>query len=581
MASTPRPVSSIQSPFTLPDGLSPSSATHEIGPIGLLLLVGISLAALLPGTMGISYFDRDEGWYAQVSREMRESGDYLIPTYLGEPWIGKPPLLYWLANTSQRYLGVGEWQARLVSVVSTTVACLFTAFLGARMFGRGIGILAGALFVTSGMTAIVGKMLLADPLMIALTSMAIFWHWRMAHRGATHPMAILYWLFIGLGILAKGPATLLFAGGFAIALATVPHYRGWLTSGRFWGWIPLSLLVAVPWYIYAYLFARDTLVDQFLWYEVLGRFWSDLHGRHSPPGLCLAVSLFGLLPWTPLVVAAVVNGVRHARTDAPTRVLLIWTILPWVVIEFMQAKLPHYVLPCYVPLAILTARYLMIVAGAANGHWKGLNRPERNVFTAAVGVMVILGILLSGLGAAMFRTLPGKAVLLLGICTAIGFLLAGWTLRTRTLRVGLTTTLVTGVLFHIVFGMGVLSAMEPSRLARQLARTLNLAAAPGQTIVLSGFREPSLYYYLDQPATYIHPGELPSFLSKETDPLIVSASQEALMTIEDRAFRQRLSSALSDQTLAAINHGNMDYTTVHVGEIDPKTLFDAETPPSQ
>lgn len=62
-----------------------------------ILLIVLSLALLLPGTW-VSLTDRDEGNGGQVCREMLAGGDWLVPQYLGQPWLFKPPLLYWAVS---------------------------------------------------------------------------------------------------------------------------------------------------------------------------------------------------------------------------------------------------------------------------------------------------------------------------------------------------------------------------------------------------------------------------------------------------------------------------------------------------
>src|SRR5262245_57637690 len=101
------------------------SAPLEVEPVShsltrgdRLLLLAVSLAALLPGVFGVSLFDRDEGWYAQVSREMARSGDWVVPTWLGKPWLAKPPLLYWCVAALFRVFGEHAAAARMVSVLA-------------------------------------------------------------------------------------------------------------------------------------------------------------------------------------------------------------------------------------------------------------------------------------------------------------------------------------------------------------------------------------------------------------------------------------------------------------------------------
>ena len=89
-------------------GFAKPTSEHRLGLGASLLLLTVSLVSLAPGIQ-VSFFDRDEAWYAQVSREMLQGGDWLTPHYRGEVWLHKPPLLYWLVAASYRLLGVGEW----------------------------------------------------------------------------------------------------------------------------------------------------------------------------------------------------------------------------------------------------------------------------------------------------------------------------------------------------------------------------------------------------------------------------------------------------------------------------------------
>ena len=125
-----------------------------------VLLTVLSLAVLIPGTFSVSLFDRDEGWYAQVSREMLDRGDWLVPHYLGEAWIAKPPLLYWCVASSYALFGVHVWAARLVPVLATVGVMHLLATLAAGLYCRRVAWIASVSFITAGMPIVIGKMLL-------------------------------------------------------------------------------------------------------------------------------------------------------------------------------------------------------------------------------------------------------------------------------------------------------------------------------------------------------------------------------------------------------------------------------------
>jgi len=547
---------------------------QSLGLAGAGLLLVLALAVLLPGTVGVSFFDRDEGWYAQVCREMRETGDWLVPRYLGEVWIAKPPLLYWLVLASQRALGVGEWQARLVSVLSMSLSVVLTGAWASRMFGRRVGLLAGSVLITCCLPAVVGKLLLADGLMLACTLVAVTVHWRMAVQGVTHWRSAVYWLAIGLGVLAKGPATLLFAGSLGLALVCTPGRRSWLTDGRWWVWLPVALLAAGPWYAYIATHAGPTLVHQFLWSESFGRILQNSpHGRSTPPGTCLLVSLAGLLPWTPLVPGALVAAFRQRRTDGSGWVLLVWLALPWLVVELMRGKLPHHVLPCYVPLSILLARHLCAVTVVQPTRSRG--SLARILSLLGPGIMVVLGLACVVAGAMNWRAPWGSAMLGAGLVVVAGFVVAGW-LQGRGPGVPAWAGLIGAtVALHLVAGFWLLPAMEPTRLSRRLAETIDRLVQPRDQVILCGYTEPTVHYYLAGRARDAQRSELEEALASASGPVVLAVSarspdQPENLALRDRLApdpRDRLAPLVRERMLSGLNWGNMSLETIGVRRI--------------
>ncbi|GMU22664.1 MAG: hypothetical protein AMXMBFR13_27490 [Phycisphaerae bacterium] len=640
------------------NGQSPDPCARLLDPIGrpaALLVFVLALVILMPGIQ-VSLFDRDEGWYAQVSREMAESGDWLIPRYLGEPWLAKPPLLYWLVAGSFKLLGTGEWQARLVPVLASACNAVLVAALAASMFGRHAGVLAGILFMTAGLPAFVGRMLLTDAVMLLCTLTAILLHWRMAaparlasqgspppadrtpppladhssppltkgglggfsdadepalergdphtqrpaqrpaatespplapHRspphaqhssppltkggpgGVLHTRAAAYWLAIGLGILAKGPATLVFAGAFGLALLATPGCRSWLRNWRWWVWSPLAVLIAAPWYLYIARHAGGTFAQQFLWFEVLSRIAHAPHGHTGPPGYYLLISLGGLLPWTPLVPGALLLGVQRRRQEPLARLLLIWAAIPWLVLELIASKLPHYILPCYVPLMILLAWMLEEMIRAARP-WTALPLIEKRVWRLWAGVMIVLGA--GGMAAAAVRWDPrwGWPVVASGLALILGFALAGWLLR-RSLGRALAAAVISCVALHWTVGWYLLPALEPFRLSRNLAEAINGVAAPGEPIALCGFQEPSTFFYLRHPAREIDRHALAGWPTNASLPEILAITERELDKLNVAQAGEIRSRAVG-KPISGYNYVKMEPETIWVGPYSPVRL---------
>jgi 4-amino-4-deoxy-L-arabinose transferase-like glycosyltransferase len=341
-----------------------------------------------------------------------------------------------------------------------------------------------------------------------------------------HWLAAGYWFFIGLGILAKGPATLVFAGAFGLALLATRGRRAWLWNWRYWIWLPVAVLVAAPWYVYIAQHAGDTLREQFLGYEITERIAGTPHGHGGPPGQYLLISLAGLLPWTVFVPGTLIIAFRRRREDLDMRLLLIWLAVPWIILELIHAKLPHYILPCYVPLMILLAR--LLEEGLRSPRpLSAYPRDEQRVLRAWPVILIGMGIV-GGL-AALIRWDAGWgwAAIATGVVLAVGFAIVARLLR-RSFAQAFVAAAGATVAFHVVVGLALLPSLEPYRLSRLLATRINALAEPGDRILLCGYEEPSTFFYLNAPGRPVAPGGVGDLLSGTGGPAWLAITQRAL-----------------------------------------------------
>lgn len=487
----------------------PASASFPIGGRARLALLALSLCVFVPGMWSVGLIDRDEGWYAQVSREMLATGEWLIPTYLGEPWIAKPPLLYWCVASSFAVFGETAGAARLPVVIAALLSVQLIATLGARLFSRRAGIIAAACFATAGLPAIVQRILLTDSLLLVWILGACLLLLRfVARRGLWSASG--FWLCVGLGVLTKGPAVFVFVGAFALALLLRREARRAAGDPRIWITLPVALVVGGWWYVVAAHDAGATLWQQFIGYEILDRLHDAPRGHTGPIGYYLAIGAVGWLPWSVLVIGAVVELARDWRRDAAASLVLIWWLLPWVTLELIDSKLPHYILPAFVPIALMLGRM-----------WdRGLARKPDRVQTVVLwiwwGLLLALLCGLAGVGLAFFAR-PGAVA-----AVVIGVLLAGALVATtaRYLKRGA----LDGVLWSVVGVMGVFYALfcgwllpqfESQRVSVLVAEAANRAVARFEhdgaavarwgdptdaeqpRVLVSGYAEPTVFFYLD------------------------------------------------------------------------------------
>ncbi len=135
------------------------------------LIAGLTALTVGVGLGGASRLTYHEAFVAQAAREVIASGDWLVPTIGGQPWLEKPPLLIWLvASLSWGTGGVTGWSARVPSALAATAVALGVAVLAARRWGPTVGLLAGLIQATTAWTVLRGRLGEADILLAALVT---------------------------------------------------------------------------------------------------------------------------------------------------------------------------------------------------------------------------------------------------------------------------------------------------------------------------------------------------------------------------------------------------------------------------
>ena len=317
-----------------------------------------AFVALLPflGWWQYGLFDLDEGFYGAVASEMNRRHEWVTPYFNGRPWFEKPILLYWTAKPSISLFGdmVGP---RLPSVLAT----LLTIYLLARFAQKHFSPLTAQLsvFIMSGslLPVAVGRQMMCDPLLVLCLTGAFLAVWNSLESRTTLYRALAGFL-VGLAVLAKGPVSLilfpLIVGWFYWREPELrPKFKG--------GWIAFviaALAAIATWYIPVYLANPKDFVQGFLIDQNLKRFTGgdDAHnaGILGLP-LYAVVLVVGMFPWC---FYALRNWPRGPSSSPLNRYLATWAGLIFLFFTVSGTKLPHYVLPCCPPLAVLAADFL-------------------------------------------------------------------------------------------------------------------------------------------------------------------------------------------------------------------------------
>lgn len=346
-----------------------SPAPNPASPRSLPWLVAVLclMAFAFQGTRGI--WEPDEGRYSSAGINMHESGDWLIPTIDGQhPHLTKPPLTYWALAASFATLGHNEWAARLPSALAYVGTGLFMFGLGRRLC-PGRPWLPAIVWGLSFAPAIAANIVSTDPLLALFETAAMYSFVEAWSREGPDARRwfLLMWLGWGLAFMTKGPPGLLPL--FAMILYLAIHDRPRLRSMFAPAGPLLFAAVAFTWFLVIIGQQPDRL-RYFLGYEVYDRVFTAVHDRNAQwYGAFLVyvpMLVIGTLPWSPLAVVAAGGPVAAWRTfvarlrqrDRDWLLLAYWLLLPLAVFFLARSRLQLYVLPLFVPLALMMARAL-------------------------------------------------------------------------------------------------------------------------------------------------------------------------------------------------------------------------------
>lgn len=327
----------------------------------LLALAVLAYALAFQGTRGL--FTTDEGRYSAVALNMLASGDFITPQLSHDvAHFSKPPLTYWAIAASVAVFGANEWAIRLPNALAFALTVWLCFAIGKRLDRDRAG-WAALIYASMGLPYLGAYWVSTDTLLTLFESLAAL-GFIAALLDSDRPLrqALLLWSALGLAFLTKGPPGLLGIAALAIAAFTCPPLRPRLGRlGARWGWL-LWLAIAAPWFV-VLIVRQPHLLDYFLQDEVAARVLSDKFGRS--PGVYGLISVYlptlllGSLPWGVRLLGALRwpwPGLSTLRNQPALWLPLLWFSIPLLVFALAQSRMPLYLLPLWLPLALLIAR---------------------------------------------------------------------------------------------------------------------------------------------------------------------------------------------------------------------------------
>lgn len=459
----------------------------------------MTLAIVLPGQVTIPPIDRDEARFAQATRQMAETGDYVDIRFLDVPRHLQPAGIYWLQAASVQVFGDPDireiWPHRVPSWLSAIATMFLTWWIGALLFGREAGRIVALLMGTCLIFAVEAHIGKIDSTLCAVTLLAqaaLARTFMARERGErTSPWwAALFWFALGYGVLLKGPVMALVTGGTVLGLLLLERRGKWLGMLRpLWG-VPLMLAVAAPWYIAIDRATDGAFLRTALGYSVAGKI-SGTHQNHGGPVGYHAMLFTGMF-WPGSFFAWLAAPFVWLERKAPAvRFCIAWIVPAWLVFEFSGTKLPHYTLPLLPAVATLSAAAIL---KAGDTKWFG--RPRLFAVAAAFWLLFAL-VFTFGVPALRLELERDAAILplLLGAVAFLGCCITLALVAQGRARAGLVAMAATALLtWFNAFQLTLPEMKQVFMSPRVMALVTAAKPCPTSRLALLEYHEPSLVF---------------------------------------------------------------------------------------
>ncbi|MGF1492301.1 MAG: ArnT family glycosyltransferase [Microcoleaceae cyanobacterium] len=509
----------------------------------------------LGGLSGIGFFwhlgstgliDETVPLFAEAARQMLVTGDWITPYFNGNPRFDKPPLIYWLMAIAYRLIGVNEWAVRLPSAMAATGLVGFgfyllwryvqanqiprpqTPFNPESSWLHPLPWMGAALIALNPQIIAWGRIGVSDMLLTGCIAASLFSFFLGYAEARTW-----YWgcyLFIGLGILAKGPIGIVIPGLIIFAFTIgVGNFRRVLREMKpIFGVIVIAAMT-LPWYLLITLENGQAYLDSFFGYHNFQRFTQVVNDHSAPWYFYFIIVLVGLIPNSAYLLISIFQsqywqslgtwrkGKINRRNHAPQPrwqqlklFTLVWILCIFIFFTICATKLPSYILPLMPACGILVALFWSDLA------LKRIPTKKSSQITSIFTIFLLLAITFLGFYSVNwlgydpdmpnFATALKSSGLLLRISyiwltiTATVSLLFLWGRTVWILPVnllGFVLCLILGLtpIYHLLDQ----HRQEP---LRQIAQAVVEQSMPGEPLIAVGFDKPSLVFYTQQPVDY-------------------------------------------------------------------------------
>lgn len=470
----------------------------------LLLLAVLALICYLPGIGSRDLWNPDEPRYAQVAREMLNTGTlegFMVPHVNGHLYTQKPPLLFWsMAAASLPFGDVTEASARIPSLLAAIAAILGVYRLGLLFYGRGAAWLSALVFGTCTKINWQGHVGQIDMLLTSLVVWSVYF-WASGYVEKKPKRYWLYFVFAGLATMAKGPVGLL-PPLLSIVIFLAWRDRQGLRDFPVWRGLLLWAGVVSTWLGPALYWGGEIYQREILFKQNVTRYVDPWH-HYQPPYYYLGVLPSDFMPWTFLLPAALLAAYRALQGEERQRwrFLIVWVATTLVFFSVSPAKRTVYILTLYPALALLAGAGLDLLARRAAEIRPAMSRWWLRLPALFLPLLLALGgiaALVAGPSRKEVAVLGADLPLLLGGALLLLAALLFW--ATREAWRGDVEKLVTieaaaFALFLAFAWTFAIPRLDPVKSARGLSDKFLEVAAPGEKWAIYPRLDATLLFY--------------------------------------------------------------------------------------
>jgi 4-amino-4-deoxy-L-arabinose transferase-like glycosyltransferase len=469
-----------------------------------LVLIVVAFLAFLPGFFQVPPVDRDEARFAQATKQMIETGDYVDIRFQDEVRYKKPVGIYWMQAVvvkTAAALGLPDalttiWLYRIPSLIGATGGVLLTYWCALALVTRRGAMLAALMMAGSILLGVEARLAKTDAMLLLTTIAAMgamaraYLAPRTAAASTGWALPAIFWTALAGGILLKGPVILMVVGLAAITVSIIERSGRWFLALRPLVGVVWLVALVLPWFVAIYIKAGNSFLVDSVGEDMFAKITGGQETHGAPPGTYLL--LFFATFWPASMLAGLAApAIWSERRKPAAQFLLAWLLPSWIVFEAVITKLPHYVLPLYPAIAIL-------IAGALEKHVL-----SQRTWLVRGTMWWFLVPVIAGVGLVIVAVVIGRQLDLFAwpfFAAAIVFGLLGWLLYDAD---GPERAFLRATAAAVLLAMGAYAVVVPSLgtlfPSVELADVLRASDCKNPIAASVGYEEPSLVFLAGTP----------------------------------------------------------------------------------